>query len=83
VRGDGILITPRAGRASIPVYGRAYPEDTTYPAGTMPQSIIPVYEMPDRQIYVTAQRIKGSYYWAPTYARTLAGSDHVVPIMWL
>ena len=25
-----------------------------------------------------AQRIKGSYYWAPTYAPTLAGSDHVV-----
>jgi hypothetical protein len=78
VRGDGILITPRAGRTSIPVYGRAYPEDTAYPPGTTPQSIVPIYEMPAGQIYVAAQRIKGSYYWAPTYAPTLEGSDHVV-----
>jgi hypothetical protein len=78
LRGGGILITPRAGRASIPVYGRAYPEDAAYPAGTTPQAIVPIYEMPAGQIYVAAQRIKGDYYWAPTYAPTLEGSDHVV-----
>ena len=59
-------------------YGRAYPEDTAYPAGTTPQPIVPIYEMPAGQIYVAAQRIKGDYYWVPTYAPTLGGSDHVV-----
>jgi hypothetical protein len=62
VRGSGILITPRAGQTSIPVYGRAYPEESAYPPGTTPQSIIPIYEMPAGQIYVAALRVKGSYY---------------------
>jgi hypothetical protein len=78
VRDGGILITPKPGLASIPVYGRAYPEDAAYPAGTTPQPIVPIYEMPAGQIYVAAQHIKGDYYWAPTYAPTLEGSDHVV-----
>jgi N-acetyl-anhydromuramyl-L-alanine amidase AmpD len=78
VRGSGMLITPKAGRVSIPVYGRAYPEAAAYPSGTTPQSIVPIYEMPAGQIYVAAQRIKGDYYWAPTYAPTLEESDHVV-----
>jgi N-acetylmuramoyl-L-alanine amidase-like protein len=78
VRGSGMLITPKRGRASIPVYGRAYPEAAVYPPGTAPQSIVPIYEMPAGQIYVAAQRVKGDYYWAPTYAPVLEGSDHVV-----
>jgi N-acetyl-anhydromuramyl-L-alanine amidase AmpD len=78
VRGQGILIKPKSGRGSIPVYGRAYPEAAAYPAGTTPQSIEPIYTMPGGQIYVASGPFKSDYYWAPTYAPTLEGSDHVV-----
>jgi len=78
VRGSGLLITPQAGRASIPVYGRAYPEASAYPAGIAPQDIVPIYEIPAGQTYVATDRIKGDYYYAPTYAPVLEGSNHLV-----
>lgn len=74
----GLVITPRKGLASIPVYGRAYPEAAAYPAGTTPQDIVPIYTMPAGQRYVASGVMRGDYYWAPTYAPTLVGSDHVV-----
>jgi N-acetyl-anhydromuramyl-L-alanine amidase AmpD len=76
----GLAIRPKPGLASIPVYGRAYPEATAYPAGTMPQAVAPVslYSIPAGQLYVTSGKIRSDYYWAPTYSPTLEGSDHVV-----
>jgi N-acetyl-anhydromuramyl-L-alanine amidase AmpD len=78
--GAGVLITPKAGLASIPVYGRAYPEAEAYPAGTTPQAIVPVdkYSLLAGQKYVATGPFKSDYYYAPTYAPTLEGSDHVV-----
>jgi hypothetical protein len=70
--GSGILVTPKAGQESIPVYGRAYPEETAYPEGIEPQSITPIYDMPAGQIYVATDLIHGDYFWAPVYAPTLA-----------
>ncbi len=29
----GLVVKPKAGKASVPVYGRAYPEQAAYPAG--------------------------------------------------
>jgi hypothetical protein len=78
VGGRGMLIKPKSGRAAIPVYGRAYPEESAYPAGTTPQSIEPIYSMPGGQIYVASGPFKADYYSAPTYAPTLEGSDHIV-----
>jgi N-acetyl-anhydromuramyl-L-alanine amidase AmpD len=78
VRGSGILVTPKAGLASIPVYGRAYPEETAYPPDVAPQALVPIYEMPAGQIYVAADRFRSDYYSAPTYAPTLEESDHQV-----
>jgi N-acetyl-anhydromuramyl-L-alanine amidase AmpD len=78
--GAGVIIQPRAGLASIPVYGRAYPEDAAYPAGTTPQLVAPIglYSIPAGQRYVATGPFASAYYWAPTYAPTLEGSDHVV-----
>jgi N-acetyl-anhydromuramyl-L-alanine amidase AmpD len=78
VPGSGRLITPKAGRASVPVYGRAYPEEAAYPPGITPQAITSIYDLPAGQIYVAADRVRSAYYSAPTYAPTLEESDHVV-----
>ncbi|HEU5015737.1 MAG TPA: peptidoglycan recognition family protein [Roseiflexaceae bacterium] len=72
IAGSGILVTPKAGQESIPVCGRAYPEETAYPEGIEPQSITPIYDMPAGQIYVATDLIHGDYFWAPVYAPTLA-----------
>ncbi len=55
IAGSGILVTPKAGQESIPVYGRAYPEETAYPEGIEPQNITPIYDMPAGQIYVATE----------------------------
>lgn len=76
--GGGTLITPKSGRASIPVYGRAYPEQASYPASVTAQSITPIYEMPAGQIYVATDWMSGDYYWAPTFVPALEGADRAV-----
>jgi len=80
VPGSGILVTPKASLASIPVYGRAYPEASAYPPGTIYQAIAPIgnYSIPPGQIYVAFGPFKSDYYWAPTFAESLDKSDHVV-----
>jgi hypothetical protein len=77
VPGSGTLVTPKAGKASIPVYGRAYPEASAYPVGVPVQSIVPLqYNIPAGQVYVAKDLVKGDYYRAPTY--TFDPSDHTV-----
>ncbi|MBC8078685.1 MAG: N-acetylmuramoyl-L-alanine amidase, partial [Chloroflexales bacterium] len=63
-------VTPRAGLATIPVYGRAYPEHAAYPTGVVTQTLVPIYEMPAGQSYVATDLVDSAYYWAPTYAVT-------------
>lgn len=72
----GLLITPRPGVESIPVYGRAYPEEAAYPEGVAPQSITPIYTMPAGQIYVASNLVGSAYYWAPAYAVTPEAASH-------
>ncbi|HEY0454721.1 peptidoglycan recognition family protein, partial [Actinophytocola sp.] len=38
----GMVATPKPGKASIPVYGRAYPEAAAYPANIRPQAVTPL-----------------------------------------
>jgi hypothetical protein len=62
-----MLVTPRSGLASIPVYGRAYPEATAYPQEIEPQEIVSLqYAIPAGQIYVARELIDADYYWSPT-----------------
>jgi hypothetical protein len=77
VSGNAMVVTPRPGLASIPVYGRAYPEASAYPPGIPPQAVTPVeYTIQAGQPYVATGPIQSSYYWAPTY--TLNPADHKV-----
>ncbi|MGW2911727.1 N-acetylmuramoyl-L-alanine amidase [Streptomyces asoensis] len=76
VPGTGRMITPKDGRASVPVYGRAYPEASAYPAGVPAQTVAPLaYTLPKGQRYVVGDQVPGEYYYAVTFA---TGSHRVV-----
>jgi N-acetylmuramoyl-L-alanine amidase len=77
---NGQVITPRAGLASIPVYGAAYPEKSAYP------SVVPVtkvqklsYTIPAGQEYPTIGVVPTDYYYAATINSSLP-DDHTVII---
>ncbi|MGZ4718944.1 N-acetylmuramoyl-L-alanine amidase [Oryzihumus sp.] len=74
----GLLVTPKAGRTSVPVYGRAYPEASAYPAGETPQAVVPLqYSMAPGQRYVlTDAAVPTDYYKAKTFSPDTPG-DHV------
>jgi N-acetyl-anhydromuramyl-L-alanine amidase AmpD len=59
VPGSGTLVTPKAGLASIPVYGRAYPESVS--TATLG------YTIPAGQVYVADELVGADYYSASTY----------------
>ncbi|MFD0369786.1 N-acetylmuramoyl-L-alanine amidase [Streptomyces sp. NPDC127114] len=68
VNARGLLLTPKEGLASVPVYGRAYPEASAYPAGVpvQPVSALP-YRLLAGQRYVVGGRTPGEYLFAPTF----------------
>ncbi|HEU5110724.1 MAG TPA: peptidoglycan recognition family protein, partial [Micromonosporaceae bacterium] len=64
----GLVITPKAGRASVPVYGRAYPEAAAYPADIPYQPITPLqYTLAAGQRYVLGMISPSEYYRATTF----------------
>jgi N-acetyl-anhydromuramyl-L-alanine amidase AmpD len=68
IKSQGQVVTPVAA-AAVPVYGRAYPEASAYPAGTTPQSVVPLqYTIKPGQQYVLADAdIETDYYKATTF----------------
>ncbi|MFF8929685.1 N-acetylmuramoyl-L-alanine amidase [Streptomyces longwoodensis] len=76
----GLVITPKEGRDSVPVYGRAYPEASAYPEGVPAQAVSPLrYTVPKGQRYVVGDRVPGEYYYAVTFTtdshRVVVGKD--------
>ncbi|MFJ9823138.1 N-acetylmuramoyl-L-alanine amidase [Streptomyces sp. NPDC101160] len=64
----GSVLTPKEGLASVPVYGRAYPEAAAYPAGVPVQAVSPLpYKLLAGQRYVVGGRTAGEYLYAPTF----------------
>ncbi|MER5479198.1 N-acetylmuramoyl-L-alanine amidase [Streptomyces sp. NPDC002734] len=64
----GLVVTPKAGRESVPVYGRAYPEASAYPAGVPVQALAPLpYRFEAGQRYVAGDRFHPEYFWNTTY----------------
>jgi len=59
IPGSGTLVTPKAGLASIPVYGRAYPSSVS--TATLG------YTIPAGQTYVAKDLVTADYYSASTY----------------
>ncbi|GLW06171.1 amidase [Microtetraspora sp. NBRC 13810] len=71
----GLVVTPKPGRATVPVYGRAYPEPEAYPAGVPVQELVPLqYTFPAGQRYTLGLTAYGEYYRAVTFD----ASRHVV-----
>ncbi|MFF8606998.1 N-acetylmuramoyl-L-alanine amidase [Streptomyces sp. NPDC015346] len=71
VNARGLVLTPKDGAAQIPVYGRAYPEASAYPAGVPVQAVSPLpYKLLAGQRYVVGDRTPGEYYFAPVFDTT-------------
>ncbi len=66
----GLVVKPKSGLASVPVYGRAYPEQAAYPAGIPYQVVTPLqYSILAGQAYpVGDPSIETDYYRAVTFA---------------
>lgn len=71
------VITPKAGRSSIPVYGGAYPESAAYPSDVPDQSLTPLYTMPAGQLYTTSGKVPTDYFYDATINFSLP-DDHVI-----
>lgn len=69
VPGSGTVITPKAGKTSIPVYGAAFPEAAAYAKAGVPARLnTPLqYTIPAGQLYVAGEPVQSSYYYAKLY----------------
>ncbi len=81
----GAVVTPKDGLTEIPVYGRAYPEASAYPAGVPVQAVSPLsYKLPAGQEYVAGEKVPGEYDYATTFDtaahRVVVGTDQYYEI---
>ncbi|WP_435822249.1 N-acetylmuramoyl-L-alanine amidase [Actinacidiphila alni] len=68
VNATGLVITPKKGLASVPVYGRAYPEAAAYPADVPVQGIYAMpYTIPAGQRYVVGGAVHGEYFYSVSF----------------
>ncbi|GGN07126.1 amidase [Terrabacter tumescens] len=74
----GSYVVPKAGLAKAPVYGRAYPEASAYPAGIPAQAVAPLqYTFAAGQRYAVGDlTVPTDYYRATTYSADTP-NDHV------
>jgi N-acetyl-anhydromuramyl-L-alanine amidase AmpD len=64
----GFVVTPKKGKTSVPVYGRAYPEAAAYPAGVPAQAVTPLqYTFSAGERYSLGQVLTSEYYYAVTF----------------
>ncbi|MGW5359707.1 N-acetylmuramoyl-L-alanine amidase [Actinopolymorpha pittospori] len=64
----GMVAKPKPGKASVQVYGRAYPEPAAYPPGVPVQALAPLqYTWPAGQAYVVGMPAAAEYYRAVTF----------------
>ncbi|WP_406418833.1 N-acetylmuramoyl-L-alanine amidase [Streptomyces sp. NBC_01614] len=80
VHAAGLVVTPKDGVKSVPVYGRAYPEASAYPSEVPAQAVSPLpYTLPAGQRYVVGAKVPGEYYYAVSFDtashRVVTGKD--------
>ncbi|MEV0230360.1 N-acetylmuramoyl-L-alanine amidase [Nonomuraea sp. NPDC050786] len=72
----GLVVTPKPGKATVPVYGRAYPEQEAYPADIPYQAVTPLqYTFSAGEKYTLAGAAPAEYYRAVTFTMD---QDHKV-----
>jgi hypothetical protein len=76
----GFVVTPKAGKTTIPVYGRAYPEAAAYPAGVPVQVLAPLtgYQLAAGQRYAVGTILPSEYYRAVTFDGSRPGDWTVI-----
>ncbi|PWU54458.1 N-acetylmuramoyl-L-alanine amidase [Micromonospora sp. S4605] len=75
----GFVVTPKPGKATIPVYGRGYPERDAYPTGVPYQAITPLqYTLTAGQRYAVGGVLPSEYYRAVTFDGSSPGDWTVV-----
>ncbi|MFY1674465.1 N-acetylmuramoyl-L-alanine amidase [Plantactinospora sp. WMMB334] len=75
----GLVATPKPGRETIPVYGRAYPEADAYPAGVPVQAVTPLqYTLAAGQRYAVGNVLPSEYYRASTFDGSSPGDWTVI-----
>lgn len=76
----GFVVEPKPGLASIPVFGRAYPEAEAYPAGVPVQAVSPYtqYTIAAGQRYAAGPVLTGEYYRASTFDWSSPGDGTVI-----
>jgi hypothetical protein len=76
---SGFVVTPKAGRDTIPVYGRAYPEPEAFPEGVPVQPIVPLqYTLSAGERYAAGPTLQGEYYRATTWDWSRPGDGTVI-----
>jgi N-acetyl-anhydromuramyl-L-alanine amidase AmpD len=72
----GLVVTPKAGVTSVPVYGRAYPEASAYPADIPVQAVSALpYRIKPGEAYAYGGETPTGYYYAKTIDDSLP-DDH-------
>lgn len=75
----GFVVRPKAGMETIPVYGRAYPEESAYPEGVPYQALAPMqYTFSAGQRYVVGDIVPSEYYRAVTFDGSSPGDWTVI-----
>lgn len=76
----GFVVEPKPGLATIPVYGRAYPEAAAYPAGVPVQAVSPLaqYTIGAGQRYAVGAMLGSEYYRAVTFDWSTPGDGTVI-----
>jgi hypothetical protein len=75
----GFVVTPKYGKETIPVYGRAYPDPEAYPEGVPVQTIGPLqYTLSAGERYAFGGIYKGEYYRAVSYDHSDPGDGTVI-----
>ncbi|WP_181777490.1 N-acetylmuramoyl-L-alanine amidase [Amycolatopsis pittospori] len=64
----GLVVTPKPGLETVPVFGRAYPEAEAYPANVPVQQVVPLpYTFSAGQRYSVGNVLGSEYYSATTF----------------
>lgn len=77
-KASAMVITPRTGLTTAPLYGVAYPQDTAFMPPTKPVAIEKIYDVPAGQRYALAARTTGDYYWAKEWVASYDPSKQIV-----
>ncbi|MEU8259595.1 N-acetylmuramoyl-L-alanine amidase [Micromonospora sp. NPDC048999] len=76
---NGFVVTPKPGKTTIPVYGRAYPEQVAYPSTIPYQAISPLqYTFPAGQRYAVGGVLPSEYYRAVSFDGSAPGDRTIV-----